>query len=63
MDFLYSCICHSTMEELILDGSKVLEHNEWEPPGLSSLFILTNSIFSSNPDVISDMSIFKTNRL
>ena len=47
------------MEELILDGSKVLEHNEWKPPGLNCLFILTNTMFSSNPDVILDMSIIE----
>ena len=62
MDFLYSCICHSTIEELILDGSKVLEHNEWVPPGLNCLFILTNTIISSNPDVISDMSVIGQNK-
>jgi len=32
MDFLYSCICHPTLEELILEGTKVLKCDEWEPP-------------------------------
>ena len=35
MDFLYSCICHPTLEELILENTKVLELNEWKQSGLA----------------------------
>ena len=34
MEFLYSCICHPTLEELILESTKVLELDEWKPSGL-----------------------------
>ena len=35
MEFLYSCICHPTLEELILEGTKVLERDEWEASGVA----------------------------
>ena len=35
MEFLYNSICHPTLEELILDNTKVLELDEWNPSGLA----------------------------
>lgn len=35
MEFLYSCICHHTLEELNLEGTKVLERDEWEASGVA----------------------------
>ncbi|XP_078360294.1 uncharacterized protein LOC144644637 isoform X1 [Oculina patagonica] len=35
MEFLYSCICHPTLEELIIENTKVLEHDEWQRQGVS----------------------------
>ena len=37
MEFLYSSICHPTLEELILENTKVLELDEWNPSGLTLL--------------------------
>lgn len=34
LEFLYSCICHPTLEELILENTKALELDEWKPKGL-----------------------------
>ena len=35
LEFLYSCICHPTLEELILENTKALELDEWKPTGLA----------------------------
>ena len=35
LEFLYSCICHPTLEELILENTKSLELDEWKPIGVA----------------------------
>ena len=48
MDFLFSCIFHSNLEELVLNGTKVSDqHDEWKPLGLSS-FVSAVTLLAMN---------------
>ena len=55
MELLWSCICHPSLEELVLDGTKIGERDEWKPSGLALCLQLSvlYSVFELSYFVIS----------